>query len=332
MDLALTADQEALTAAFAAFFSKEATPEVARAAEPLGFDGDLWARLVEMGVPSMATPEAAGGGGASLLDVALVTELVGRHIAPVPIVEATVAARLLARTDNNEWLTKADDGAVVTVAVGGRIVPGGAIADAVVILDGDRLLLVPTGGGGAPLPNLGALPLGESPAATSGAVELAHGDDAVALHRVAVDEWKVLAASMLTGITHAALEIAVEYTKARHQFGRPIASFQSIAHRLADDATAAEGARLLARKAAWAADNDAGDGGIHDAPQLATMAYLYAGEVANHVTQESLHFHGGYGFMLEYDIQLLFRRAKAWAVALGDPSRAYARLGREITA
>ena len=326
MDLALSDDQAALTDAFGAFFTKESTPTVVRAAEPLGFDTDLWSQLVEMGVPSMATPETAGGGGASLLDVALVAELAGRHLAPVPLVETVVAARLLARAGSADWLDRAHEGAIVTLAVGGPVVPAGAIAEAVIALDGDRLVVAPLASPLPALSNVGGIPLAAASAVDlTGASVIATGDDAATLHRLALDEWRALAAAVLVGMARAALEIGVDYTKSRHQFDRPIASFQSIAHRLADDATAAQGAMLLARKAAWTIDEEPDDGA-----RLASMAYLYAGEVANRIAQESLHFHGGYGFMLEYDIQLYFRRAKAWSIALGDPGRSYARLGREL--
>ncbi len=58
------------------------------------------------------------------------------------------------------------------------------------------------------------------------------------------------------------------------------------------------------------------------------MAFLFASETAFRTATESLHFHGGYGFTLEYDIQLYFRRAKAWPLLAGDPRAAYAALGR----
>jgi len=108
----------------------------------------------------------------------------------------------------------------------------------------------------------------------------------------------------------------VAYAKSRHQFGVPIGSFQSIARDLADAATAVDGARLLAREAAWAAD-EAPD----ELAALASMAFLFAGRTAQQAAGAALHVHGGYGYMLEYDIQLYYRRAKAWTLAAGDPRR-----------
>src|SRR5436305_1282726 len=72
-------------------------PDCVRSAEPLGHSPGLWDRLVATGAIEMAVPEDAGGGGATLLDLALVAEQHGRHVAPAPLVEAQVAARLLSR-------------------------------------------------------------------------------------------------------------------------------------------------------------------------------------------------------------------------------------------
>ena len=138
----------------------------------------------------------------------------------------------------------------------------------------------------------------------------------VELHEHAVDEWRMLMAGALVGLAGAALELGVEYAKQRQQFGVPIGSFQSIAHRLADVATAVDGAQLLVREAAWAADE-----AEPDATRSARMAFLFAARSAQQTTAVALHVHGGYGFTLEYDIQLYHRRAKAWPLLLGDPRR-----------
>jgi alkylation response protein AidB-like acyl-CoA dehydrogenase len=74
------------------------------------------------------------------------------------------------------------------------------------------------------------------------------------------------------------------------------------------------GVFFLNHKAAWAIDND--DGG---AGRLTSMAYSYSTGLAERITAECLHFHGGIGYTLEHGIQLYFRRAAAWPLALGDP-------------
>jgi len=130
----------------------------------------------------------------------------------------------------------------------------------------------------------------------------------------------VLTASALVGLAREALHLGVEHTTSRHQFGVPIGSFQAVAHRLADVATMVDGAQLLAQEAAWAAD-----AAKDDRSTVASMALLFAAEVARRAAADSLHFHGGYGFMLEYDIQLYFRRAKAWSLIVDDPGKEYQR-------
>ncbi len=321
MDLRLTDDQRAVQEAFAAFFAKEASPERVRAAEPLGFDPACWARLGELGAVGMGVGETSGGGGASLLDLALAVEPAGATIAPVPLVEAIVAARALeaAGPVAAEALEQVVDGTALIVlapapAVGGiaRLVPGGAVADAVIALDGDELVLVRSPAPTAPV-NLAVQPLADRPLA-DGRTVLATGAAATAAFGTALDEWRVLSASFAAGLGRRALDIGVEYVKERHQFGVPIGSFQTVAHRLADVATAVDGAELLARKAVWAAQT-----GREDASALAAMAFAFCSRTAFDAASWSLHYHGGYGFMLEYDVTLLLRRAKALQLTLGDP-------------
>src|SRR4029077_12525116 len=81
----------------AAFLSKECPPERVRAAEPVGFDGELWRQVAAMGLPVMAVPDALGGGVASRQYLPVVLQEHGRHVAPVPLLEASVANNLLAR-------------------------------------------------------------------------------------------------------------------------------------------------------------------------------------------------------------------------------------------
>src|SRR5262249_28432849 len=139
MDLRRTSEQEQLVEAFGALYAKQASSERVRAAEPLGFDPSLWDQVQEMGVVPMAVGEAAGGWGASALDLVLIAEQQGRYVAPVPVIEAQVAARLLARLDGDAAARALESTLagerLVTLAVqparGGRagLVPAGAIAD-----------------------------------------------------------------------------------------------------------------------------------------------------------------------------------------------------------
>jgi alkylation response protein AidB-like acyl-CoA dehydrogenase len=332
VDLSLSDDQLALRAAFAEFFDKEASVERVRAAEPLGFDQDLWAKLAGTGATAMGLPEDAGGGGASSLDLVLVAEQYGRRIAPVPFVEAAAAGHILAGAGATELIAGLADGSTLpTIALSPprdgwlRLVPAGAVAEVVVALDGDRLIAVRRQPGTRPhvepSPNFGSSPLADWPLGDGELTVLASGAQAVALYRDGVGLWQLLTAAALGGLRSAVLELGVSYVKARKAFGVIIGSFQAIQHRLADVVVAGDGAQLLVYEAAWARD-----AAQPDAAALASMAFLFGADCAFRTARECLQFHGGYGFTLEYDVQLYFRRAKAWPLALGDPRREYERL------
>ena len=330
VDLALSDEQQQLVATFSNLFSKAAPPERVRAAEPLGFDAVLWATLVDTGVVTMAVPETAGGWGASLLDLALVAEQVGRAAAPAPVVETQVAVRLLASLGDgpaDETLERALAGdELVTVAVrparagSAELVPAGAVCDGVVVLDAGELRSVPVDDGDRrTVDNLASAPLADLDVAGRG-VTLARGDEATAAFDAALDEWLVLTAAAVLGAASAAHEVACAYAAERKAFGAPIGSFQGVAHPLADDATNLDGARLLVHKAAWALDTRHARG-----RELAAMAFAFSSTVAERATYDALHTHGGYGFMLEYDVQLHYRRARGWPRVWGDADAAYRR-------
>ncbi|HEY4375584.1 MAG TPA: acyl-CoA dehydrogenase family protein [Acidimicrobiales bacterium] len=328
MDLRPSDEQDQLTGAFAALYAKESSPERVRAAEPLGFDRPLWEKLGEMGVVAMAVDEEHGGWGASLLDLELVAEQQGRSLAAAPVTEAQVAARLLARLGGpgTDALAAAVEGKrLVSLALrparGDRaeMVPAGAVADDLLVMVGDELRLVSPVGDRVTPENVGSLPLADLDVA--GSPVLASGPDALAAYDAAIDEWLALTAGALVGIAQRSLEIGVEYVKEREAFGQKIGGFQAISHRLADSAAATDGALLLAREAAWAAAEEP-----TRFAELAAMAFAFAAETARDASYRSLHFHGGYGFMLEYDIQLYYRRARAWAQVGMDPRRAYRRV------
>ena len=143
VDLGLTADQEAIAELFDGFFTKESPTTVARAAEPLGFDRELWDKLVELGAPGMGSDEAVGGGGAALSDLVVVAESLGRAIAPVPLVDHLAALTVLDDAD----LVAGEAVAAVSVRPADAdgnwwLVPAGAVADVVVGVDGDELVAV----------------------------------------------------------------------------------------------------------------------------------------------------------------------------------------------
>jgi alkylation response protein AidB-like acyl-CoA dehydrogenase len=333
MDLNLSDEQQQLVDAFGGLYAKESSTERVRGAEPQGNDPELWDRLKENGALEMAVDETSGGWGASLLDLALVAEQHGRFLGSAPLIEAQVAARLLARVGSaaaRSVLAPALAGErLVTVALHPpkqgvlALVPSGAVADDVVFLEGNEVrhtVVDEAGKGRTPVKNIGGLPLADLVVGTT--TVLASGQAAVQAFDEAVTEWMVLMANALVGLAARSIEIGVEYVKERKAFGVPIGSFQAVSHGLADAATATEGASLLAREAAWSADPDAEP---ERTPELAALAFGFASDAAREASYRSEHYHGGYGFMLEYDIQLYFRRARAWPAQFGPADAAFAR-------
>jgi len=111
-------------------------------------------------------------------------------------------------------------------------------------------------------------------------------------------------ASQALGVASGALELALQYSKERKSFGKPICEHQAIAFKLADMATEIEAARLLCLRAAWQKDS-----GI-DFTESGAMAKLFSAEKAMRITTEAVQIHGGYGFVKEYHVERLMRDAK----------------------
>lgn len=302
MNLDLSAEQQALADSLDRLLTKLSDPERVREVEGHGgFDDELWRSLGELGVPDMAAPD----GGATVVDLAVAAERCGAHLASGPVVEAMVAARCAPTA-----------GGGIEVFHPRPLERGGpvawaAVADTVVAnLDGS-LVRVPLAGRTTPEPELGCRAAAIVDVADRAGIEVLGGADAAG---AALDTWRVLTACWQAGLARQALDLGIQYAKDRHQFGVPIGSFQTIAHRLADVHTDVDGARLLALEAAWA--QEAGD------PRrawLASAALAWCGEQADRAATWSLHVHGGYGFMVEYAIHLYVKRAKAVRLALGRP-------------
>jgi alkylation response protein AidB-like acyl-CoA dehydrogenase len=325
-DLSLDADQQAVRQGFGEFFAKEVPSSVVRAAEPLGFDADLWLRVVDMGVAAMGLPESAGGDGATLVDLALVAEEHGRVVAPVPLVAHVVATRLLARAGAAADVVAAAAAGerLVTLAlqpvVGAarQLVPDAAIARDVLAWSAEGGLSLHTAKHpAAHVPNQGSTPLAWwDPQAAGQGVRLASGPEAERLFRTAVAEWKLLTAAALVGIADTALHLGVEFAKTRRTLGVPIGSLQGVAFPLADVMTELSGARHLVWKAAWYAEHEP-----LARPDLPLAAFVQAAHAVTESAWVSAHVQGGLGFTTEADISLYFLRAKGWSVLGGSPGR-----------
>ena len=140
------------------------------------------------------------------------------------------------------------------------------------------------------------------------------GDGAAVLSHV-LDVAAIAQAAEQLGGAQRALDMAVEYAKVRHQFGRPIGSFQAIKHRCADLLLEVESLRSAVQYAAAAvAENSP------EVPTVASLVKAYASDVYFHVAAENIQIHGGIGFTWEHDAHLYFKRAKASELFLGDAS------------
>jgi alkylation response protein AidB-like acyl-CoA dehydrogenase len=321
VNLALTEEQQFVKQTFAAIFGKEASPERVRAAEPLGHDSALWKRMIETGALGVGVAEDTGGGGGGMLELALIAEEAGRRVAPIPFAEPAAAVRVLAACGATDLLREALAGdrmvslACKPMAVEHQILAHGAIADVVVALESDRIVAIHRPRQVRPISNMGGLPIARW--GELGEVQvLAGGEDSGRRFAAALDEVRVLRAAALVGLASEAIEIGAAYAREREAFGIKIGTYQAVAHPLADALVAKDGAQILVWKACWALNE-----GLPNAPALAAMAYVFAAETAYAAAQHSLHIHGGYGFTIECDIQLYYRRAKSWVTAFADPER-----------
>src|SRR5467141_2919142 len=119
-----------------------------------------------------------------------------------------------------------------------------------------------------------------------------------------LDGGRIGIAAQATGITQGAFEQALQYARERQAFGHPIADFQAIQFMLADMATEIDAARLLARRAAWKQDSGA------RFSMEASIAKLFASEMATRVTHKAMPIHGGNGYSREYPVERMYRDAR----------------------
>ena len=126
-----------------------------------------------------------------------------------------------------------------------------------------------------------------------------------------LDGGRISIGALALGLAQAALDAAVPYVKERHQFGKPIGSFQAVAFRIADMATEIEAARALVYRAAWLRDQG------RDFGLAAAQAKLFASEVAARATDAALLAHGGYGYVDDYPVGRFLRDAKLTEIGEG---------------
>jgi len=321
LDYSLSEDHQAIQEAYKQFFKTHCPIENVRAAEATGFDKSLWERLCAMGATTMALPESAGGDGATLVDLTLVAEEIGRSLAPVPWIDHVVASRLLARlgatldTDlvSGKQLAALDP--QHDSVSGRRLIPAGSIADQILVRDGADVVALTFGTRPVKVDNIGKLPMAwVDPAAADGRTVIASGAEALAEYQRALDEWRVLTGAALVGLVEETMTIAAEFAKNRYTLGVPISTLQAISHPLANIAITVAGGRNLARRAAWFLDNEP-----DERPELAPSAFAFMAEEASKAATMCVQVQGGLGVSAEAAASAYLVRARGWALAGGDP-------------
>ena len=126
-----------------------------------------------------------------------------------------------------------------------------------------------------------------------------------------LDRGRTAVGALAVGLAQGALEECIEYSKQREQFGRPISKFQAIQWKIADMATEIDAARLLVHRAAYLEDQGQPFG------KEASMAKLYASEIAVKAAVEAVQIHGGYGYTKEYAVERFFRDVKLYTIGEG---------------
>jgi alkylation response protein AidB-like acyl-CoA dehydrogenase len=340
MQLDPSDDQLMMKEMFGRFLGAESSIARVRAALPSGFDPALWRGLAQHGALTVRVPQSADGLGLGIFDAALLMEEAGRTLVSGPLAEGIVAARLLAQLDRKDTHglreAVASGERILTIAMhdvaqqSEQLVAGGSVAHGVIARDGDAIVLIrPAIAGEGAQSNLASTPIARIDLRAGERTSLGTRKDALSAYAAAVEEWKLLTAAALIGLSQEAIRIASQYACEREQFGRPIGSYQAVSHPLANAIVEVDAGRLML----WRAIRSIADG-LSEAAESISMVAWWAGAASEKAVAQSLHTFGGYGLTLEYDIHLFNLRSRAWLLILGDPERlleeaARRRYGRE---
>jgi alkylation response protein AidB-like acyl-CoA dehydrogenase len=290
-----------------------------------------WARLCkEIGVAGLTVPEEYGGSGATLAEAAVVLEELGRVLSPAPMLGSVLAvhallgsgdedarARLLPAICAGERIVTAawqGSGSVSPEGLVSGVFPDVSAADTVLVVVDGTLHEV-----GAGIDVTASLDLTRQ----LGTLRL----DGVPGRRLAgpAPELRDVACAALAaeqlGTAERALELTVAYVQERHQFGRPIGSFQVLQHRLAEAYVRVQAARSAAEAAVQAVAD-----GSPDTPLLAAAAKVTCSETLRAVAAEMVQMHGGIAITWEHDAHRYLRRAWVAAQTFGSPESHVARL------
>lgn len=263
-------------------------------------DHQLWRTLGDLGLWSLAVPEALGGYGGTASQLTPLLREAGRHAAPQPVIESLVALYLLgllpASQRRDAWLRAAMAGETVIVAdVDGPLVNGAASAGGIVMADNGELWGLDRDEAQIREHDHVDPARRVARVARQDGTLLLGGTDAARLIAEASELGRLYAAAQLLGLAERMLELTVGYARVRTQFGRPIGSFQAVQHHLADVAIALE----LARPVVWRAANSVTHREVTARRDVA-MAKVFANDAAAVAAKWSLFVHGAIGYTEEY--------------------------------
>jgi acyl-CoA dehydrogenase len=308
-------------------------------------DRKLWSELAKADLLGLVLPEADGGGGLGMVELALVLQQQGRVVAHVPLLTTVLAGLAIAEFGTAEqraqWLPGVIAGDVIlTVALdrhpatppvtasGGRLtgtvlsVPYAHLADRVLVATDSGVYLVDPSAAEREVAvstdrsKVAHLTFDGTPAEQLGA------DDAV--RRWLLDRYRTGLAAVQVGVCQAALEMTAIYTSTREQFGRPLSTNQGVALRAADAFIDIRAIDATLWQAAWRLDE-----GL-DATKAALVAKWWASDGGQRVVHATQHLHGGMGADIDYPIHRYFLWGKTIEQTLGGPGQQLATLGAAL--
>ncbi len=351
MNFEFSEEQELLREQARGFLQQNCPPSAVRAVleGDQGYDAELTAKIAEMGWYATVIPEEHGGLGLSYFELCVIAEELGRVAAPVPFsssVYLATEALILAGSEaqKDEWLPKLAAGEALgtfafaegpgqagaadlaTTLSGGKLsgtklpVADATAADFAIVLaggEGGNLALVDLKGGGVQMDPVRMIDFtrGHSKVTFDGAAaqQLGGVGEGEALVRKLMDRAAILFAWEQVGGADEALNQAREYAMGRYAFGRPIASYQAIKHKLATMYVKNTLARSNGYYGAWALNSDA-----PDLPLAAATARVAGIDAYHFASKENIQTHGGMGFTWEFDCQFHYRRSRLLGVNIGS--------------
>jgi acyl-CoA dehydrogenase len=351
MNFDFTQDQQMLRDVARDFLTDQAPLQLCRAAlDDHGMQAcqTLWPRMADLGWTGITIPEEQGGIGLGYLELVVVSEQLGRSLAPLPFAasvylatealmlsgNAVQKAAYLPRLAAGEIIgcfALAEKGAlranslnVTTTYKNGQLsgfkpyVMGALAADFAIVVakqDGAMgLALVDLNAAGVTRTageNVDPSLAGAALRFENAAAQWLEADSAT-IETLLVRAAVPFAFEQLGGAERA-LELTRDYVRERYAFGRPIGSFQALKHRLADAYVDIELARANCLYAAWALSSNA-----PDLVQAASAARISASKAYDVISRDIIQMHGGVGFSWEYDCHLFYRRATALAASIGS--------------